>query len=281
MILFNLEVKNYALLPEPSGDIDDKLLVLRSSKATFPTSNEEIARRTKEALPAFLYRLRHKYKAPASIRNSGRYKIQPYKNPEIQRATAETSHAGQIKSLLQRFLISMAIPKLKIKGSDLYFTILEDSKHRVSLEKICKSATRFVQLMGALTKIEQSGVTRGPSHKDRAFTLERLEIPETPEGTIPFGDLGSEIPKTQKKGRPQNARKPTRPPGTMSIPTPTPLRIGPQSQFPGNRPFPSASRTGAEGAPRFLRPAPSADPLLWPIRGRLRSPGADLSLFSW
>ena len=207
LILFNLEVKNFALLPEPSGDIDDKVIVLKSAKADFPSDREEIVRRTQEALPAFLYRLRYLYKAPAGVRNNGRYKIEPYKDPDIQAGTIETGHAGQIQSLLQRFLLSMAAPKMKIKGNDLYFAILEDPKHRISLEKICKSAPRFVQLLGSVAKISGSGVTRPKSHKDRVFFLELLEFPETPEGTIPFGSpgnlSGSEEPKgTRKKNQP-------------------------------------------------------------------------------
>jgi hypothetical protein len=181
IILFNTEARNYALLPEDTGDIRDKLIVLRSAKATFPTDTSRFEETIAQALPAYLYWLLHEFQIPAEIRTQERFRIVAYKNPEILEAIQSTSPAAHLSELLQQFVEELPAPRWKDSAGRIYNTLLSDFSWRARLEKICRSFGRFVQLMAELTKREGSGVTSGREHKGRFYEVERLQLPKQPE----------------------------------------------------------------------------------------------------
>jgi hypothetical protein len=181
IVLFNTEARNYALLPEDTGDIRDKLIVLRSAKATFPADTSEFEKVIARALPAYLYWLLHEFQVPAEIRTKERFRIVPYKDPGILEAIQATSPATHLGELLQQFVEELPTPRWKGSASRIYNTLLSDPSWRARLEKICRSFGRFVQLLTELTKREESGVSCGRTKKERFYEVERLQLSEPSE----------------------------------------------------------------------------------------------------
>src|SRR5262249_2590710 len=133
IILFNTEARNYALLPEDTGDIRDKLIVLKSAKATLPESSTEIENEIAKALPAYIYWLLNEFQVPAEIRTQERFRIVAYKNPEILEAIQETSPATLLGELLQEFIEGGSAPRVKSSASWIYGQLLSEPSWRPRL----------------------------------------------------------------------------------------------------------------------------------------------------
>jgi hypothetical protein len=197
IVLFNTEARNYALLPEDTGDIRDKLIVLRSAKATFPANTSEFEKVIAQALPAYLYWLLHEFQVPAEIRTRERFRIVAYKDPGILEAIQETSPATLLGELLQQFVEGDSAPRLKNSASWIYGELLSSLSWRPRLEKICRSFGRFIQLMTELSKRKGSGVTCGREDKGRFYEIERLQTREQPKAP---NVVAFDPPKPEEKG---------------------------------------------------------------------------------
>jgi hypothetical protein len=195
IVLFNTEARNYALLPEDTGDIRDKLIVLKSAKASLPESSAEIESQIEQALPAFIYWLLHEFQVPLEIRTEGRFRIVPYKDPGILEAIQDTSPATHLSELLQQFVEELPTPRWKDLASRIYNTLLCDASWRVRLEKICRSFSRFVQLMTELSRRKGSGVTYKRTRGKRFYEIQRLGVPKQPKGP---NVVAMAEPKTRK-----------------------------------------------------------------------------------
>jgi hypothetical protein len=203
IVLFNTEARNYALLPEDTGDIRDKLIVLRSAKATFPADTSEFEKVIAQALPAYLYWLLHEFQVPAEIRTAERFRIVAYKDPAILEAIQETSPATLLGELLQQLVEGDSDPRLRESASRIYGVLLSESSWRPRLEKICRSFGRFTQLMNELSKQEGSGVTQGRSHGKRYYEIKRLRTSKPSKASnivaMTPSKPGGKRPKNQAK----------------------------------------------------------------------------------
>jgi hypothetical protein len=205
IVLFNTEARNYALLPEDTGDIRDKLIVLKSAKATLPESSTEIESRIAEALPAYIYWLLNEFQVPSEIRTQERFRIVAYKNPEILEAIQETSPATLLGELLQEFVEGDSAPRPRESASWIYGKLVSESSWRPRLEKICRSFGRFTQLMTELSKQKGSGVSQGRSDGKRYYEIKRLRTPKPPKAPNIVAMTPPEN-GTREKGR-KNTRK--------------------------------------------------------------------------
>jgi hypothetical protein len=206
IILFNLEARHYALIPENTGDIEDKTIILKSAKATLPKDSTEIEREIAKALPAYAYWLLHEFQVPAGIRTVERFHIAAYKEPEILEAIQETSPAALLGELLQQFVEELPTPQWKDFPSRIYSTLLTETSWRARLEKICRSFGRFVQLLSELAKQKGSGVTFTRSHGKRRYKIERLRPQPTKAANVVTMNAGSKTaekdPDSKQKNRP-------------------------------------------------------------------------------
>ena len=86
VLLSNTESHNLDWFPDISGDIADKLLLIKTSKADLPTGESHRAKIRKEldqGRAAWRYHLKHEYVPPAEILDEGRYGIKSFHHPEL------------------------------------------------------------------------------------------------------------------------------------------------------------------------------------------------------
>ena len=108
LVCFNTQSRSYSLLPEPTPDIADKMIALKSERA-FEKYDDSIEQGLVKSRPALMYWMVHQFAAPVEIRSEDRFGIVPYLNPEIRAGITETGKPAQLEDLLEQFMATGSV----------------------------------------------------------------------------------------------------------------------------------------------------------------------------
>jgi hypothetical protein len=165
-ITMNSETENLMLLPPMSSDLENKIILLKSTRATnLPDGDEgkaEFGRMIKSELPAFAHFLLNEYEIPESIKcPKGRYGVTHFHHPELIAHLHESSPESRLDIIIQSVLFSKdgASPyddKWTGKAIDLERKLRDSPTWSHEVGQITRYHNAFGKYLARLTKNDKS-----------------------------------------------------------------------------------------------------------------------------
>jgi len=154
-ISVNDEAENLVMLPPLEESIEDKIMLLKVSRAIMPMPSDSPQHRmefwdaVRAEIPSFIHFVEN-YEIPEELKES-RFGIQAFQHPELVEVLKEMTHENRLMELMQ----IIVIPENGVwKGSleQLETQLLEDSTYKRQLEKLLYYPTALMTYMRRLQK---------------------------------------------------------------------------------------------------------------------------------
>jgi hypothetical protein len=111
VVLLNTQSISLSLLPDDTGDIADKLIVLKACKTDFALGSEKVCKALIAQTGAWLEYLLYHYEIPAEVACEGRFGIKAYRHEELAEAQQENSKLEVIEKAI--FLLRSGLNERK------------------------------------------------------------------------------------------------------------------------------------------------------------------------
>ena len=154
-ISVNDEAENLVMLPPLEESIEDKIMLLKVSRAIMPMPSDSPQHRmefwdaVRAEIPSFIHFVEN-YEIPEELKES-RFGIQAFQHPELVEVLKEMTHENRLMELMQ----IIVIPENGVwKGTleQLETQLLEDSTYKRQLEKLLYYPTALMTYMRRLQK---------------------------------------------------------------------------------------------------------------------------------
>ena len=173
-ISVNDEAENLVMLPPLEESIEDKIMLLKVSRAIMPMPSDSPQHRmefwdaVRAEIPSFIHFVEN-YEIPEELKES-RFGIQAFQHPELVEVLKEMTHENRLMELMQ----IIVIPENGVwKGTleQLETQLLEDSTYKRQLEKLLYYPTALMTYMRRLQKSMPERVKAVKSNGKRGWEL--------------------------------------------------------------------------------------------------------------
>ena len=173
-ISVNDEAENLLMLPPLEESIEDKIMLLKVSRAIMPMPSDSPQHRmefwdaVRAEIPSFIHFVEN-YEIPEELKES-RFGIQAFQHPELVEVLKEMTHENRLMELMQ----IIVIPENGVwKGTleQLETQLLEDSTYKRQLEKLLYYPTALMTYMRRLQKSMPERVKAVKSNGKRGWEL--------------------------------------------------------------------------------------------------------------
>ena len=173
-ISVNDEAENLVMLPPLEESIEDKIMLLKVSRAIMPMPSDSPQHRmefwdaVRAEIPSFIHFVEN-YEIPEELKES-RFGIQAFQHPELVELLKEMTHENRLMELMQIIVIP---ENGGWKGTleQLETQLLEDSTYKRQLEKLLYYPTALMTYMRRLQKSMPERVKAVKSNGKRGWEL--------------------------------------------------------------------------------------------------------------